>query len=151
MKQFTEAQIAAAKARVTPEILRRLEENNRDVLNHDTLVPQTGCATWNHYFYCPEHSVRLFWDRKSPNKHRCPVDGAVFTGEPYYGAWWRWLNGLNAKACYELGILWLLTDDNKYLNKITDILMQYAKYYPDYEEHGGIPYNGPGKANAQTL
>ena len=151
MKQFTEAQIAAAKARVTPEILRRLEENNRDVLNHDTLVPQTGCATWNHYFYCPEHSVRLLWDRKSPNKHRCPVDGAVFTGEPYYGAWWRWLNGLNAKACYELGILWLLTDDKKYLNKITDILMQYAKYYPDYEEHGGIPYNGPGKANAQTL
>lgn len=151
MKQFTHAQIAAAKARVTPEVLRRLVDNNRDVLEHDTLVPQTGCATWNHYFYCPEHSVRLLWDRKSPNKHRCPVDGAVFTGEPYYGAWWRWLNGLNAKACYELGILWLLTDEDRYLNKVVDILMQYARYYPDYQEHGGIPYNGPGKANAQTL
>lgn len=151
MKLFTQSQIANAKARVTPEIVRRLVENNRDVLNHDTLVPQTGCATWNHYFYCPEHSVRLLWDRKSPNKHRCPIDGAVFTGEPYYGAWWRWLNGLNARACYELGILWLLTDDKTYLDKIIDILMQYATYYPDYKEHGGIPYNGPGKANAQTL
>ncbi|MBB1200110.1 alginate lyase [Enterobacteriaceae bacterium 89] len=151
MKLFTQQEIQAAKSRVTPQILQRLTENNRDVLDNDTLVPTTGCATWNHYFFCPEHSVRLIWDRHSPNKHRCPVDGAVFTGEPYYGAWWRWLNGLNAKACYELGVLWLLTDEPKYLDKVTDILMQYARHYPDYQEHGGIPYNGPGKANAQTL
>ncbi|MRS13930.1 alginate lyase [Enterobacteriaceae bacterium RIT691] len=151
MKQFTAQQIENARQKVTPEIILRLIEGNREVINNDTLVPQTGCATWNHYFYCPEHSVRLLWDRHSPNKHRCPIDGAVFTGEPYYGAWWRWLNGLNAKACYELGLLWLLTDDARYLNKVIDILMQYARYYPDYEEHGGIPYNGPGKANAQTL
>lgn len=151
MKQFTPSQILSARQKVTPDILRTLADNNRDVLENDILVPETGCATWNHYFFCPEHSVRLIWDRHSPNKHRCPVDGAVYTGEPYYGSWWRWLNGLNAKACHELGILWLLTGEEKYRDKVVAILLAYARYYPDYQEHGGIPYNGPGKANAQTL
>lgn len=151
MKQFTAEQLAAARQNVSPAILTGLIEGNHDVIKNDTLVPKTGCATWNHYFFCPEHSVRLLWDRHSPNKHRCPVDGAVFTGEPYDGAWWRWLNGLNAKASYELSVLWLLTGEIHYRDKVIDILMQYAKYYPDYQEHGGIPYNGPGKANAQTL
>lgn len=151
MKQFTQSQIVNARNRATPGVINALIAGNKDVLENEILVPETGCATWNHYFFCPEHSVRLTWDRHSPNKHRCPVDGAVFTGEPYYGAWWRWLNGLNAKACYELGILWLLTQDTVYLDKVIEILLRYARYYPDYQEHGGIPYNGPGKANAQTL
>lgn len=151
MKQFTPQQVQAAREKSTPELLQRLIDGNSDVLNHDTLVPETGCATWNHYFFCPEHSVRLIWDRHSPNKHRCPIDGAVFTGEPYYGSWWRWLNGLNAKACYELAVVWLLSGEQRYFDKVFDILTQYAKYYPDYQVHGGIPYNGPGKANAQTL
>src|SRR5690606_36624955 len=113
VKQFTAEQLFAARQKVTPAILAGLIEGNRDVINNDTLVPETGCATWNHYFFCPEHSVRLLWNRHSPNKHRCPVDGAVFTGEPYYGAWWRWLNGLNAKATYELSLLWLLTGETR--------------------------------------
>jgi hypothetical protein len=151
MKQFTELQIYKAQSRATPEIIQALIASNSDVINNPVLVPETGCATWNHYFFCPDHSVRLKWDRHSPHRHVCPVDGAMFTGEPYDGAWWRWLNGLNAKACYQLGVLWLLTEDERYLNKVRDILLAYARYYPDYQEHGGIPYNGPGKANAQTL
>lgn len=89
--------------------------------------------------------MRLIWDRHSPGLHHCPIDHASFAGEPYDGAWWRWLNGLNAKACYELAVLWLLTNEPHYLSKVRDILMQYAKYYPDYQEHGGIPYNGQVK------
>lgn len=151
MKQYTEAQIQSARARATPGLIKAIAASNRDVLDNDILVPATGCATWNHYFFCPDHSVRLIWERHSPYKHRCPIDGAHFSGEPYDGAWWRWLNGLNAKACYELAVLWLLTDESRYLDKVMAILLRYAQYYPDYEEHGGIPYNGPGKANAQTL
>ncbi|ECC9580062.1 alginate lyase family protein [Salmonella enterica subsp. houtenae] len=151
MKQFTQSQVLQAREHVTPEIIEALIANNSDVMSNPVLVPETGCATWNHYFFCPDHSVRLIWDRHSPGLHHCPIDHASFAGEPYDGAWWRWLNGLNAKACYELAVLWLLTNGPHYLSKVRDILMQYAKYYPDYQEHGGIPYNGPGKANAQTL
>lgn len=151
MLQFSEQEISAIKQRATKSTIQALIDNNQVVLNTDTLVPPDGRATWNLYYFCPEHGVRLTWDRDKPTSHVCPVDGKEFTGEPYDGAWWRWLNGLNAKACYDLGLLWHLTGDDTYLEKVTDILMQSAKYYPDYEVHGGIPYNGPGKANAQTL
>ena len=137
MKQFTPLQIVNARQRVTRDIINTLIASNNDVINHPVLIPETGCATCNHYFFCPDHSVRLKWDRHSPHKHVCPVDGAVFSGEPYDGAWWRWLNGLNAKACYELGVLWLLTEDDRYLDKVREILLGYARYYPLYEEHGG--------------
>ncbi|MEZ9920063.1 heparinase II/III family protein [Vibrio breoganii] len=151
MLQFSELELQAIIERASDSMIETLKNNNDVVLNHDTLVPETGIATWNLYYFCPEHGVRLTWDRYKPKSHCCPVDGKEFTGEPYDGAWWRWLNGLNAKACYDLGLLWQLTGDTLYLDKVSGILLEYAKYYPDYEEHGGIPYNGPGKANAQTL
>ncbi len=151
MLQFTSQEIARIRAKVTDELIEKLISDNSDVLNSDTLVPPDARATWNLYYFCPEHGVRLHWDRNKPSEHACPVDGEVFTGEPYDGAWWRWLNTLNSKACYELGLLWQLTQEPKYFDKVKDILLQYAHYYPDYQVHGGIPYNGPGKANAQTL
>ncbi|HDO1354920.1 TPA: heparinase II/III family protein [Aeromonas veronii] len=135
----------------TGEVVARLIKDNQQVISHRTLVPNHSKATWNLYYFCPEHGVRLDWRWDYPDCHCCPVDGAVFTGEPYDGGWWRGLNGLNAKACHELGLLWLLTDDLRYAQKVRELLLGYAEQYPHYEVHGGIPYNGPGKANAQTL
>lgn len=153
MKQFTadEMQHIRQRLRATPQLINALEHDNAVVLLHPARVPETGIATWNHYYFCPQHAVRLEWEYNSPRAHRCPADGHVFHGEPYDGAWWRWLNGLNAKACQELGLLWQLTGDVRYLEKVRELLLNYAKYYPDYQEHGDIPYNGLGKANAQTL
>ncbi|MFH0258388.1 heparinase II/III family protein [Vibrio rumoiensis] len=151
MLQFNSEQIQNIRQRSTQPFINNLIDENTVVLHSETLVPPDSRATWNLYYFCPEHGVRLIWDRNKPTEHCCPVDHKVFTGEPYDGAWWRGLNGLNSKACNQLGLLWQITGDKKYLTKVTDILLQYAKYYPDYQEHGGIPYNGPGKANAQTL
>ena len=151
MLQFNQQQFSSIKRRANKEIIEQIINDNEVVLNSDILVPPDNRATWNHYYFCPEHGVRLTWNRHDAQHHCCPIDANVFTGAPYDGAWWRWLNGLNAKACNQLGLLWQLTDDELYLQKVKSILLQYAKYYPGYEAHGGIPYNGPGKANAQTL
>jgi hypothetical protein len=151
MLQFDQYEIENIRARATPEIIDKLVKDNDVVLNSKTLVPPDNRATWNLFYYCPHHGVRLVWDRYNASKHKCPVDDVEFSGEPYDGAWWRWLNELNAKACYELGLLWQLTQEERYLSKVKDILLQYAIKYPHYEVHGDIPYNGPGKANAQTL
>ena len=151
MLQFTEQEIHKIRSRSRSEIIQSLIDNNQTVLYTDTLIPPDARATWNLYYFCPEHGVRLTWDRFKPTKHTCPVDGKIFSEEPYDGAWWRWLNGLNAKACNDLGLLWQLTAEDIYLEKVREILLGYADVYPDYEPHGGIPYNGPGKANAQTL
>ncbi|MGF1702893.1 heparinase II/III family protein, partial [Photobacterium makurazakiensis] len=151
MLQFSQQQLSSIRQRATKQIVQQIVDDNDVVLSSDTLVPPDNRATWNLYYFCPEHGVRLTWDRNKPEEHCCPIDGKTFTGEPYDGAWWRWLNGLNAKACNQLGLLWQITGEQHYLEKVRDILMQYSQYYPDYEPHGGIPYNGPGKANAQTL
>ncbi|TNV22946.1 alginate lyase family protein [Buttiauxella sp. B2] len=153
MKQFTTQQLILLRQRVSeqPEILELLIADNAVVLNNPVRVPETALATWNLYYYCPEHAVRLVWDRDNPTSHCCPIDGKRFSGEPYDGAWWRELNGLNAKACHQLGLLWQLTGESHYLDKVSELLMRYAEFYPGYAIHGGIPYNGPGKMNAQTL
>ncbi|MHA2938060.1 heparinase II/III domain-containing protein [Vibrio sp. RC27] len=143
--------MAHIKSRCSQAMTDAIIAKNQTVIETDTLVPPDARATWNHYFFCPEHGVRLEWDRHNQTEHRCPVDGKVFTGEPYDGAWWRWLNGLNARACNDLGLLWHLTGSDVYLEKVKSILLGYADVYPEYEEHGGIPYNNPGKANSQTL
>lgn len=151
MLQFTSQEMAVIRQNASQEIIEQIIQDNQVVLTSDTLVPPDARATWNLYYFCPTHGVRLSWDRDRPTEHVCPVDGEVLTGEPYDGAWWRWLNGLNSKACNDLGLLWHITQDRKYFEKVREILLGYAEYYPNYEEHGGIPYNGPGKANAQTL
>lgn len=151
MLQFTPKEMSTIRKNASEEIITQIIQDNQVVLTSDTLVPPDARATWNLYYFCPTHGVRLTWDRNNSTEHVCPVDSEILTGEPYDGAWWRGLNGLNAKACNELGLLWQITQEQQYLNKVKEILLGYAKYYPDYEEHGGIPYNGPGKANAQTL
>ncbi|OEF22759.1 heparinase II/III domain-containing protein [Vibrio rumoiensis] len=151
MLQFTQEEMLAIRNKVTNSVLNRLIEDNKMVISNQTLITPDNRATWNLYYFCPEHAVRLDWRWDKPTEHCCPIDGKAFYGEPYDGAWWRGLNGLNSKACYELGLLWQLTQQISYFEKVREILLGYAKHYPDYQPHGGIPYNGPGKANAQTL
>lgn len=150
MKQFSESNIRRLRQASLddPRILEKIRKDNDVVLNNPVLVPDTGCASWELFYYCPKHGVPLIWDRRSPDEYHCPVDDHVLTGEPFYGAWWRKLNSLNARACYELGIAWMLTGEKVYFSLVRKILMQYARYYA---EHGGIPCNGPGKMNARTL
>lgn len=153
MKQFTTQQLILLRQRINqqPAFIEQLIADNSVVLDNPVQVPETAVATWNLYYYCPDHGVRLAWDKNAPTSHCCPIDGQRFSGEPYDGAWWRELNGLNAKACHQLGILWRLTGEQIYLDKVRDLLLRYAEFYPGYAIHGGIPYNGPGKMNAQTL
>lgn len=161
MKQFTDRQMAKIRQRAVlhqentvqyqgnpvqqPDIIATLIAGNQVILDSKTQVPTTGIATWNHYYYCPDHGVMLEWDRHSPTQHRCPIDSHLFSGEPYDGAWWRALNGLNAKACNQLGLLWQLTGEIRYFEKVRDILINYARYYPDYEVHGGYRTTGRAK------
>ncbi|GLS90175.1 alginate lyase [Psychromonas marina] len=151
MLQFTPKEMVKIRQKTSPALISQIIEENKVILNSETLVPPDARATWNLYYFCPNHGVRLTWDRYKPTEHLCAVDGEILTGEPYDGAWWRGLNGLNAKACNDLGLLWQITQQRTYLTKVKEILLGYAEFYPGYEEHGGIPYNGPGKANSQTL
>lgn len=152
MKQFSGLwPDIARRAAGNNGLIEQLVKNAQPILDVTVRIPQTGIASWNLYYFCPHHGVRLTWMPDSAHQHRCPVDGEVFSGEPWDSAWWREMNGRNASACQQLGLLWQITGETRYRDKVRTLLMGYADVYPGYEVHGNIPHNGPGKMNAQTL
>ncbi len=153
MIQFTDAQVENFRNRgaETQRAIDWLLGETKIFREHEPVVPATGCATWQLYYYCPDCSVRLEFDIDSPKAYRCPLCGKFHSGEPYEGAWWRWLNTFNYTNTYHLSLLYLLTRDRRHGERAKETLLRYAAVYPDYEVHGDIPYNNPGRANSQTL
>ncbi len=153
MYQFTEREIEGFRRRNDRgDMERLLEKECEEVLRHDTGdIPAEGIANWGHYYTCPECSVQLVFNLALPTEHVCPSCGRVFRGEPYDGAWYRLLNDFYSRGADRLALLWLLSDREDCRQKAQEILLRYARYYPSYKIHGDIPYNHPGKANAQTL
>ena len=153
MIQFTKAQITQLqkKGELWPEAISQLKEEVREVMAEPVLVPKTGIANWFLYYYCPKCSVQLEFDRMNGHSHKCPACGQVFTGEPYDSTWWGIINSRNYTAAFKMGLLYLVTKEESYAKKAISIMTEYSKYYKDYEVHGDIPYNGPGKSGAQTL
>lgn len=153
MIQFTqeEQKRIQYRGRKQQGLLLKLKDGVKPVMEGNLLVPKTGITNWSHYYYCPDCSVKLIFDRNSPKEHVCPCCKQVFQGEPYDGAWWELVNGENFKAAYQMAIIWLATGEERYARKASQILEEYARNYPNYQVHGNIPYNGPGRAGAQTL
>lgn len=151
MLQFTAAQATAFAAKPGVNAIREYLRQATQLVEGHFLIPPSKAATWSGFYACPEHSVRLDFDIASEKEHRCPVDGKMITGQPYDGAWWRLVNEANQQACHHSALLYLLDKNPKDLALARKYLIEYAKAYPGYEVHGGIPYNNPGKANAQTL
>ncbi|HZG84031.1 heparinase II/III domain-containing protein [Paenibacillus sp.] len=153
MIQFSEQEVSALRQKAASKgsIVKKLLERSEPVLRYGIKIPDKGIATWTLYYYCPVHSVQLEVRYEEGQQHKCPICNKIYTGEPYDGAWWRFINGVNADSCFDLALLWMLTGEEKYKDLAEEILVRYATYYPSYEIHGGIPYNNPGKANAQTL
>ena len=152
MKQFTKKQVSHFRKKLAHDrrILAVLDQSIDPVRKHYR-IPETAIATWGGFFACPKHSVNLIFDIANPNEYCCPVDGEKFSGEPYEGAWWRMLNSANEAACRCAALRYLLLGEAEDFDLARSILVDYAKRYPGYEIHGGIPYNKPGKANAQSL
>lgn len=153
MVQFTDKERKRLRERSSryPATIKRLKRETDEIFHGKILVPKSGIANWTLYYYCPDCSVKLEFDRNSPYKHSCPSCKKVFTGEPYDSSWWGLVNAQNYEAVFSMAVVWLATGERDYADKAIQILKEYAVHYPDYEIHGNIPYNGPGRAGAQTL
>lgn len=153
MIQFTEKQknLLQEKCRKQPWILEMIK-NRTELLEHTPLmIPETGIGNWSMYYFCEKCSVPLTFCYQKQDLHQCPSCGRVYHGEPYNGSWWGKVNDTNSRLARDFGKEYLLTGDKKAADMALRILDGYAAVYPGYEPHGDIPYNGPGKANAQTL
>lgn len=153
MIQFTREEVEKLKKKSSRygETIQKLRDDVKEVFEGKTQVPKTGIGNWVLYFYCPDCSVMLKFDCTSPHSHCCPCCGKRFSGEPYDSAWWGMMNGKNHSGVYCMAIIWLVTGEQTYAEQAIAIMKEYATHYPNYEVHGNIPYNGPGRACAQTL
>lgn len=151
MLQFTLEQVEALPNKPGANKIRYYLQQKLAQVEGHFIIPPSNASTWSGFYACPEHSVRLEFDIASPRAHKCPADGKMITGEVFDGAWWRLVNDLNQQSCYYAALLYLLDKNPANLQLARRYLLEYAKVYPGYEIHGNIPYNNPGKANAQTL
>ncbi len=153
MVLFSEKEIARFRERLREDdsILAGLRKGCERVKRFGIKVPKTGIATWGHFFVCPEDSATLLYDYENDRDYRCPSCGRVYNGEPYLGAWWRSTNGVSCSTAWQGALLWALNGEEEYRALSEAILSAFADNYPNYEEHGGIPYNKPGRMNAQAL
>jgi hypothetical protein len=90
-------------------------------------------AGYYHDFFCPQHAVQLRFDPGSPHRHSCPIDGEIFSGEPFDSGW-RWsLNDLLSDAVLKLSVRAVLHDDAtgsaRDRQRAIDILTGYAARY----------------------
>ncbi|GBF73250.1 hypothetical protein PA598K_01535 [Paenibacillus sp. 598K] len=86
-----------------------------------------GQTTW---FVCGD--VTLIYDYNSPHAHLCPADGQLHTGEQVDAGWRFTTHTLNVQAARNLAIVYALTDEVRYAAKAKEILVNYAKLYPEY-------------------
>ncbi len=146
---FTQEEILALRRKATPELLERLKQ---DLVWMDRFsITQEDIGSWGAYYQCAVDSSKLAFDPDSPHAHRCPACGRVYSGEPYDSSWWNVMHGRFTGAARSAALLYLLTGEREYTQISRRVLLEYAKYYPGYPQHGNVPYNGPGKLFAQTI
>ncbi len=88
-----------------------------------------GPTGWYHDYFCPDHGVKLTYDRKRPREHVCPEDGKVWTG-PKLDAYWvaTTLNSVLG-ATRDAALVYALGEGEPYAELAAKSLDDFATYY----------------------
>ena len=130
--------------------LELLRHEVEDFFARPVDVPQLPGGYYHDYF-CPQHAVQLIFEPDSPNLHRCPVDGATFSGEPFDSAW-RWsVNNRLSESALRLAVLWKLEGGERNRQRVQEILLGYAAVYDGYKAYSGWRPPNHGVAQFSTL
>jgi len=103
------------------------------------LRPVARNGGYYHSYFCPDHAAELIFEEDSPTKHACPVDGRVWSGQPFDDSWLWTANRRMAQRAYRLALLWRLEGSRTHLDAARRILTEYAAIYPDVHS----PRNDP--------
>ncbi|MBR7112319.1 MAG: heparinase II/III family protein [Clostridia bacterium] len=152
MEIYSQSDIKRIKERVrkAPAFLEAIDAKTANV-RRKLYIQKTGLGTWNHYFSCPQCGAALLFDYDCNERFVCSNCGSVHTGEPYLGAWWCKVLVMTTNAAYQLALAYVGSEQKAYFETARQILLGYADNYKNYEVHGGIPYNNPGRFLSQVL
>ncbi|MBK8482178.1 MAG: alginate lyase family protein [Proteobacteria bacterium] len=118
-------------------------------LSQWALPPEGG--QWVGWYVCPVHHVNLQY--APPLTHRCPVDGATYSGWPYDQVAYARMHTDLAQAARDQGLAWQLVGDRPSAEGAAQILLAYADAYallPLHDKDGGAAKSG-ARVKAQTL
>lgn len=162
---FDPAGIARLKQRVRePEWSPQWQQSQKayDAAMGEAIeLPPRG-SNWFHWYVCPKHGVRLTTGKKIGAwqwEHICPADQEVFHGDPskpqtdFDGCVLAGVHDRYARAVRDGGILYQVTGDAKYAQRVREILLAYAAKYLDYPLHTTMAEAkiGGGRVGPQTL
>ncbi len=152
MQIYSSEDIARIRKRLSenPDFVKNIEDETANV-RRKLIIQKSGLATWGHYFSCPKCGGRLTYDYDCNEHFDCSNCGEVVSGEPYLGAWWEYILDVTVEAAFKLALIAVGAGKTEYLELVKKILLGYADNYCNYEVHGGIPYNNPGRFAAQVL
>ncbi len=96
-------------------------------------IPAQG-AGWFHDYFCPDHGRQLV--PLSPNQHRCPADGRIFSGGNYDAAWRYFVQAENCRRVRDMGVGYAVSGNVAYASRVRDYLLALADRYPGWPLHG---------------
>ena len=103
------------------------------------LRPVARNGGYYHSYFCPDHAAELIFEEHTPTSHACPVDGRIWSGQPFDDSWLWTANRRLAQRAYRLALLWRLEGEPAHLAAARRILSEYAAVYPDVHS----PRNDP--------
>jgi hypothetical protein len=162
---FDPAGIAALKRRAaSPEWSAQwtaFQKSYDDAAKAEIELPPRG-SNWFHWYVCPKHGVRLTTGKRLGAwqwEHICPTDHEVFRGDParpqadFDGCVLAGTHSRYAGQVRDGGILYQVTGDKRYAERVRAILLAYAARYLDYPLHTTTNEAkiGGGRVGPQTL
>ncbi len=106
------------------------------------LRPAARNGGYYHAYFCPDHAAELIFTEEDPTRHACPIDGKVWSGQPFDDSWLWTANRRLAQRAYRLALLWRLEGDRAHWAKARAIVTDYAAIYPDVHSQRDAPSVG---------
>jgi hypothetical protein len=124
-------------------------------------LPPRG-SNWYHWYVCPRHGARLATGRRTGPwtwEHICPTDNEILKSAPsnpktdFDGFALASIHSRYATAVRDGGVLYQVTRDSRYAERVRAILLAYAAKYLDYPLHtiNAEAKIGGGRVGPQTL
>jgi len=87
---------------------------------------------------CPADGAPLDYDPWSPDAHRCPRCGTVYSGEAHYRFWLMWHQLWLAERAVHAATLYALRGDERHRRLALSLLAGYSERYLDYPNRDNV-------------
>ncbi len=134
------------------EIQNTIKQANA-ILNEPLKIPEKE-GDWIFYYFCPKDDAMLRPETEA--KHVCPVCGSVYTDERTSAAYRTYVNYKIDRDCLTLAKAYAFTGQQRYAERIRQVLLTLASLYPEFERldrwgRKGILAVAGGRRYAQNL